>query len=141
MTIAQHRAAIKAAILAVWEEDLSVYEYVQSVTQVPAIVVTPSSEPTITPNASFGRGSARHYYDVICMAPQTEPTSNQMTLDELVDPELTNSIPYIFTSNTSLGGNIAMCTWLRVDNYGGEYKSANIEHIGALVRLEIQTCL
>lgn len=141
MTIAEHRTAIKGAIEAVWEENLSVYEYVQSVTQVPAVVITPASEPTITFNGAFGRGSARHYYDVICLAPQTEATSNQITLDTLVDPDVTNSIPYILHGNTSLGGNVVACSCIRVDNYGGEWPSANIAHIGALVRVEIQTCL
>lgn len=141
MTIAEHRTAIQSAIQAVWEDTLSVYEYVVSVSQVPAVVITPASEPTITPNGGFGRGSNRYYYDVICLAPQGELTSNQITLDELVDPMVNKSIPYIISSNPTLSGTVQTSTWLRVDNYGLEWKSAQVDHIGALVRVEIQTCL
>jgi hypothetical protein len=141
VTITAHRAAFETAIRDVWEDTVSVYEYVQSVTQVPAIVITPAREPTITPNGGFGHGSARYYYDLICMAPQTESTSNQMTLDELVDPQVNKSVPWIISHNPTLGGLVQASSWLRVDNYGGEFKSAQVDHIGALVRVEIQTCL
>lgn len=143
MTMAQHREAIEAAIQAVWTVDdkspLHVYEYVQSVQQVPAVVIIPANEPTITPNSAFGRGSATYNYDLICLAPRTELVSNQMTLDELVDPKVEKSIPWII-STTRVAPPIMAWAWLRVDNYGANWSSANVEHIGALVRIEIQTC-
>jgi len=140
MTMAFHRSAMKAAIQNVWSDTLTVYEYVESVTIVPAVVINVANEPSITFNGAFGRGSARYYYDLICLAPKTELTSNQITLDELVDPEVEKSIPWILHGNPSLGGNIGSVTCLRADNYGGEWSSANVEHIGALVRVEIMTC-
>lgn len=140
MTMAYHRQAMKDAIEAVWTDTLTVYPYVESVLIVPAVVINTANEPTIAFNGSFGRGSARYYYDVICLAPQTELTSNQITLDELVDPKVEKSIPWILHGNPSLGGDIGSVTCLRVDNYGGEWSSANVEHIGALVRIEIMTC-
>ena len=140
MSISQHRLAIEQAILAEWSNDLSVYPYANSVTQVPAVVVTPASEPSITFDAAFGRGSYRYFYDIFCLAPQTESISNQVTLDDLVDPNSATSVPRILHNNRSLGSNIATCVCVRVDNYGGQWSAANIDHIGALVRIEITTC-
>lgn len=121
-------------------EDLNVYNEANSVTQVPAVVINPSNEPTIDFNVSFSKTAAAYYFDVVILTAKTELVSNQQTLDALLDLKDPLSIVSLTKNARTLGGVAMTVRPVRVDNYGGQWSAANIDHIGALLRVEITTC-
>ena len=139
MSMVAVRRAIRDVIMTSLPE-LNVYSTVPGVTQVPAVVIAPSATPSIEYDKSFGKGAAYYYFDVMVMVPFTEMDSNQNDLDKLLDPDELKSVVRALKDNRTLNGTADAVKINRVENYGGSHSAAQVEHIGAVLKVQVYTC-
>lgn len=130
--------AIRTAVKDTLEDNISsfmVYDTVAGVTQVPSAVVVPRS-------ANFSLGMAggncvEWMFDLYVLAPYTDPTLGQNSLDGYIDGAGANSIRRTIKLNPTLGLSDVSANVERMTDYGGEYKAAQIQHIGAQLALKV----
>lgn len=133
------RATLKAAIPV-----LNVYAQVPDVSQLPAVVVLPappsSSGFVCEFNGAFGRGLDTWHLDLYVLVGRAEAALAQQALDQYVTGTGSKSIRRIFYENPDLGlgdGTDAHVEGIR--EYGGEFSTAQIPNVGAVVRLTVRT--
>ncbi len=134
-TLAQIRDGVKTVL-----EDaipgLVVYPRIWSVQLLPAVVVYPAED---TPLVTSGRASVDWDLDLHVLASAGEPVIGQFDLDELIDTGGTRSIvAALFGSD--LGGLPGTdCLVTRMAAYGLQFESVGIDHVGATLRLHVDT--
>lgn len=117
--------------------DLNVYATVPGTAMAPAVVIVPHDKPTARLDVSMGLGPIRYYLSVYVLVPFTEMDDGQDTLDELIDPKNEDSVLAALWG-VDLGG--ADISFGDILEYGGEFQSANVPHIGAKIAIEVYSC-
>ncbi len=133
------RTTLKAAI-----PELNVYAQVPDVSQLPAAVVLPASPSTsgfvCDFNGAFGRGLDTWHLDLYVLVSRAESVLAQQALDKYVTGSGPKSVRRIVYEVPDLGltdGTDAHAEGIR--NYGGEFSTAQVPHVGAVVRLTVRT--
>lgn len=142
-SLAEIRTALKETLRTAIP-GLNVYAEVPDVTQLPAVVVLPAAT-TATGlacdfNGAFGRGLDTWHLDVYVLVARSESVLAQQALDQYVTGTGPKSVRRIVYESPTLGladGTDAHVEGIRL--YGGEFMTANIQHVGAVVRLTVRT--
>lgn len=123
---------------------LNVYAEVPDVSQLPAVVVLPAAASVsglaCDFNGAFGRGLDTWHLDLYILVARTEAVLAQKALDQYVTGTGAKSIRRIVYESPDLGlldGTDAHAEGIHM--YGGEFQTAKIPHVGAVVRLTVRT--
>lgn len=142
-SLAEIRTALKTTLNAAIP-GLNVYAQVPDVTQLPAVVALPAPPSTTGLvcdfNGAFGRGLDTWHLDLYVLVSRTDSVLAQQALDQYVTGAGPKSIRRIVYEVPDLGladGTDAHAEGVR--DYGGEFRTAQIPHIGAVVRLTVRT--
>lgn len=115
---------------------LRAYDTVPDIVNLPALLVLPvESDFAVT----AARGFDRHTFDLFVMVSRTVPRVGQDSLDAFVTGAGPQSVRAVIFANRTLGlaGTDASITGM--SRYGGTFAAANIDHIGAALRLVVTT--
>lgn len=143
-SLTEIRAAIRTVLKANLA-DLNVYSEVSDVEQLPAVVVMPAFDPSTSGmvcdfNGAMGRGLDTWHIDLYVLVGRGDAVLAQKQLDQYVTGTGPKSIRRIVYQNSSLGlsdGTDAHAEGVR--QYGGKFNAAQIQHVGAVVRLTVRT--
>ena len=128
------RTAIKTTIEAAIS-DFIVYDTVAGATQVPCAVVVPRTADFQLGMA--GGGCVEWNFDLYVLAPYTDPKVGQNALDAYVDGTGARSIKAAIKATPTLGLSDVSALVEKLVDYGGEYKTAQVQHIGAKLALKV----
>lgn len=137
---------VRTAIQEVLREEcpnLRVYPELRSVITVPAIVITPSTGPNEKSADFDGRtfGSWTWFLDLMVMVHAGNLEQAQQQLDALVSPDEPGSLPAILDSRSPGvlldSPTIDILKVVELRDYGGSYSAADVDHIGACLKLEV----
>jgi hypothetical protein len=131
-TVSEVRDAVKSTLEASISS-LLVYDTVPDVTQVPCVVVVPRMG-----NYVIGMGNCVEWvFDLFVLVPRSPVDVSQDSLDAYLDSTGASSIPYVVKSNPGLGLDDIFAQITEMTDYGGEYKAAQVDHIGAQLALKV----
>lgn len=116
--------------------DLSVYRTVPDVVNLPALVVMPAESDFV---GAMGRGMVTHLFDLYVLVSNREAGLAQDDLDEFVNVFGAKSVPQAVWNNRSLGLAKTDAHVSGMSGYGGSFETAHIEHVGAVLRLNVHT--
>lgn len=134
-SLAQLRDGV-AGILEAAIPRLNAYPRIWSVQVLPAVVVYPAEDaPLVT------SGSATRTWDLnlYVLASAGEPVIGQYDLDELIDTSGPRSVIAALHGNSDLGLEDTDCVVRGITAYGQQYESVGIDHVGAVLRLYVET--
>ncbi len=112
------------------------YARVQDVVNLPALVVGP---PKVDFTIAFKRGLDQWEFELYILVAIPEMDSAQKELDIYCAGSGASSIREIFFNNNTMGGVVEDCIVTAMDNYGGNYSTAKIPHVGACIKLTAYT--
>lgn len=141
-TLTEIRAALKATLKAAVPA-LNVYSEVSDVTQVPAVVVMPSPRSdglSCNFHGAFGRGMDEWTLDLYVLVARTDSVLAQKNLDQYVTGKGPKSLREVIFTQADLGltdGTDATAEGIR--EYGGNFSTASVQHVGAVLRLTVRT--
>lgn len=116
--------------------DLEVYDTVPDVAITPAVVVIPESADF---NIAMGRGTDRYEFDLFVLAGRAVADEEQDSLDEHITGAGARSIRQAIFNNRDLGLTGIDAHISGMSRYGGQFDAAEIQHIGAVLRLVVLT--
>ena len=130
---------IRDAIKTIIEENLEgvrCYATVPESIELPAVVVTPTSANF---DVAFGRGTDTWQFDLSVVVSWADSMVSQLQLDELVSGAGVRSVRQTIFENRTLGRTDCDAHVVEVLQYGTGFSFANINHIGAVLRLIVHT--
>jgi hypothetical protein len=116
---------------------LRVTATVPDVANLPAVVILPR---TTNFDMAFGRGFDEYEFDLAVLVSRAEPRTGQDALDAFITGAGSSSIRQTVFNNRTLGlsdGTQAHVS--RMSDYGTQFPAAGVDHIGAVLRLVVQT--
>lgn len=131
--------AIRDAIKATIENNvdpLSGYDTVPDVVNVPAFVVVPE---TANFDVSMARGTDTWNFKLFVLVSTANMDTGQDTLDSFVSGGGINSIRQAVFVNKDLGLTDTNAHVTGMSDYGAQFPIASIEHIGAVLGLQVHT--
>lgn len=134
-TLAALRDAIKTTITANIS-GIQVYDTVPDVTVVPAVVIYPADADF---DFAMGRGSDKEEFDLYVLCQRAVADEGQNTLDELTAGSGARSIRQVIFNNPTLGLASTDAHVSGRSGYGGQFETALIQHVGAMLRLVVLT--
>lgn len=134
-TLSAIRQAIETTILN--NLDIQVYSNVPDVATVPAVVVMPrQADFTVT----MGRGFDTWFIDLYVLTSRSVIGEGQSALDAYVNGSGTTSIRQVIFNNRDLGLVGEVDAHISgMSRYGGNFDVAQVQHIGAVLELVVQT--
>jgi len=112
-----------------------VYDTIQGVTQVPAIVVEPDVADLIKPAPGTDQDWKFNLYVLVAFA---QPDQRQDQLDAMLSGVGDKSITKLLQADPSLGVNEGVrAVAAQIGGYGGQWKTLQIPHIGAWIRVHV----
>lgn len=115
---------------------LTVYDTVPDATNLPALVTVPVSADF---NVAMGRGADTWQLDLYVMVSTADMGLGQDALDGFVSGAGATSIRAAVWASRSLGLPDVDATVTDMSNYGANFAQSSIQHIGAVLRLTVQT--
>lgn len=137
-SIGQVRAGIKATIENA-VADLRVYRTVEEIAHPPAVVVALATDDTADFTGAMQRGMDTWQYDLTVLVPYPDAVIGQDDLDQYIDGAGDKSIRQAIYLNRSLGLVRTDAHVARVSAYSSSYETADLQHIGAVLRLIVHT--
>lgn len=137
-SIAQIRAGIKTII----ENnigDIIVYRRTPQIAHPPCVVVSLAQDETADFDKAMGKGMDTWNYDLFVLAPDRDDEIGQDDLDQFIDGDGDKSIRAAIFANPTLGLANTNAHISGVSQYGANFESADIQHIGAVMRLVVHT--
>lgn len=133
-TLAEVRDALVTTIKDNVEVELFEYKNVPDVAQLPAVVDRPLSAKYVV---NMG-GDATYEFQLYVLCSRRDTDTAQDELDALVSHYGPNSIPRAINDHDDLGidGVTALC--YAMDAYGGHYSTAQIPHVGAILKVRVE---
>lgn len=135
---------IRTAIATTLEQNIDgllVSRTVRGVTQVPAAVVVPTPRPlTADFTGAFQRGMDTWFLDIYVLVGIGEEEASQDELDSYLTGAGENSIRQVLYRNAAVGltdGTDVSVTG--VSDYGGAFGAADIDHVGAILKVTART--
>lgn len=139
--LADIRTGLIDTIVDYVETEVHGYAYMEDVTHLPAILVKPGGGGRDDKAADFtsamNRGTEVWMFQIIVLCQRGHATAGQKQLDEFISKTGVNSLRQAVWNTPDLGlGDVdAMITG--VSDYGAEWKSANVENVGAAVLVKV----
>lgn len=115
---------------------IEVYDTVPDVAVVPAVVIYPADADF---DFAMGRGTDREEFDLYVLCQRAVADEGQNTLDELTAGSGDRSIREVIFNNPTLGLESTDAHVSSRSGYGGQFETALVPHIGALLRLVVVT--
>ncbi|MFH8405572.1 hypothetical protein ACH4FX_12465 [Streptomyces sp. NPDC018019] len=142
-TLGEIKQAVKATLKAHIPR-LNVYGDVPDVSQLPAVVVLPAKSSAgglvCDFNGAMGRGLDTWRLDLYVLVSRTETTLGQQSLDAYVSGAGKRSLRRVFFEHSDLGLSDGTDAHPEgISDYGGNFATASIDHVGAVVRLIVRT--
>lgn len=134
-TLSAIRDAVKTTITANIS-GVEVYDTVPDVAITPAVVVFPA-EADFT--VAMGRGTDRWEFDLYVLCQRAVADEGQNALDAYVTGAGASSIRQVVFNNPTLGVADTDAHISQMRDYGGQFESAQIPHVGARLRLVVLT--
>lgn len=137
-SIAQIRAAIKTTI----ENNIdgiTVYRRTPQIAHPPCVVVSLAQDETADFDKAMNKGMDTWNYDLFVLASDRDDEIGQDDLDEFIDGDGDKSIRAAIFANPTLGLANTNVHISGVSQYGANFESADIQHIGAVMRLVVHT--
>ena len=134
-TFAQVRAALVNTIENGVESEIYSYDYVPDVTNCPAIVAKPLSANF---TESFSLDAKFEFQLFVLVSRRGDPSLGQSELDGFVSHCGPDSIRQVLFENPSLGLENVDAFAYAMDGYGGQFTSAQIPHVGAIVKIRVE---
>lgn len=133
-TFAEIRQALVTTVQANIEMEIFEYAKVPDVNQCPAIIVKPLSAKYVV---NMGQ-DATYEMQLVVLCSRRDTDTGQDDLDAFVSHYGPNSIPRAINAHPGLGidGVDALC--YSMDSYGGEYATAKIPHVGAILKVRVE---
>lgn len=131
------RQAIADTITAGASDEVFVYATVEDMTQVPAVIVEPATADFDT---TFGASMDDWIFNVFVMCSRAYLPTGTNQLDGFCQGWGPNSVRRIIFETPDLGlpdDTDATVTGLR--GYGGQWQTASIPHVGAILRVCVRT--
>lgn len=137
-SLEQIRAAIKQTIQSNTSLELSAYDYVADLGEVPAIIVEPENTDF---EGAFARGMYTWKLRIYVLASRGPSSEHgQFLLDRMLDYGNGDGIPKILFDNPTLGLTDGTdCELIQMFGYGGEFAWSKIPHVGAILRVRVIT--
>lgn len=135
-TLTQIRRALATTISDGVASEVFDYAHVADVQQLPAVVIIPEEADF---SGAFQRGLDEWKIDVYVLVPRTETVNAQEELDEYITGSGPESIRQVIYNNPTLGLADTDAYVLGVKGYGGEFQSARVPHIGAVLKVCVRT--
>jgi hypothetical protein len=113
------------------------YDHAPDITVVPALLILPAETNF---DVAFGRGFDTHLLDLFVMVGRVSPRTGQDSLNAYVTGAGPQSIRQAIFARRTLGltdGTDAHVSGM--SRYGGSFSAAQIDHIGAVLRLVVTT--
>lgn len=129
------RDAIKATVEAA-NPELFGYDTVPEVANLPAVVAVPDIADFAV---AMGRGADTWELDLAVLVPWTDADVSQDALDELVTGAGPKSIRQVIFQNRTLGLDDVDAHISGMSEYGAQFEMAQIEHLGAKLRIVVHT--
>lgn len=134
-TLSAIRIAVKATLEAAIPA-LRVHSKLAEVVNLPAVVVVPTEAEY---DVAFGRGLDTWPIDLYVLTSSAAPRSAQDALDAFVSGAGSSSIRQAIFNAKSLGLNETEAHVANMRGYGSRFDIADIDHIGAVLRLVVFT--
>jgi hypothetical protein len=134
-------AKIKRALADVIEahvtsEELNVFTYIPDLIQTPAICIEPHMSKY---DGSMSRGDDMWRFSVYIVVQRTDAEDSQDFLDGFLEGTGPRSIREAIYNNTDLGLPDCQAFVTGMHEYGGGYRDARIDVIGAVLRVDVHT--
>jgi hypothetical protein len=115
---------------------IEVYDTVPEVAVVPAVVVIPfDADFTVT----MGRGTDSYNIDLFVLCSRAVADQGQDDLDSFATGAGTSSVREAIWNNKTLGLSDVNAHIAGMNRYGGQFETAQIPHVGAVLRLVVMT--
>jgi hypothetical protein len=137
-TIAQVRAGFKTTI----ENTISglfVYRTVPEIANLPAVACSLAPDETANFTVAMGRGTDTWNYDLYVLAAYRDAEIGQDDLDQFIDGNGDKSIRQAIFNNRSLGLPNVDAHISGVSQYGSNFETNDLQHVGAVMRLVVHT--
>jgi hypothetical protein len=137
-TIGQIRQAVKD-LLENTIDGVTVYRAMVEAASVPCVVIALAGDDTADFAVAMNKGTDRWHYDLHVMTANRDAEIGQDDLDPYIDGAGPKSIRAAVFANRTLGlANTD--AWINgVSAYNASYESADLQHIGATLRLIVHT--
>jgi hypothetical protein len=124
---------IEAAVTA---EELNVYTYIPDLIQTPAVCIDPHNSDF---TGAMARGDDMWRFNVYVVVQRTDAEESQDFLDGLLDSDGPSSVRGAIFAKPDLGLSDCQAFVTSMHEYGGGYRDARIDVIGAVLRVDVHT--
>lgn len=115
---------------------LTAYDTVPDVTNLPAVVCVPD---TADFDVAMGRGTDTWEFDLYVLVGTADMGLGQDALDGFITGAGPNSIRAAVFANRNLGLGDCNATITGMSDYGAKFAMADLQHLGAILRLVVHT--
>lgn len=123
------------------ETDLYGYAFMEDITTLPAVLAKPGGGGRDDKAGDFtvtmARGTEIWSFQLILLCQRGHPEAGQRQLDEFISKAGVNSIRQAIWNTPDLGLGDVDATITGISDYGAEWKSANVDNIGAAVHVKV----
>ena len=136
-SLTQIRKALKNTIDNHTTAELFVYDLVEDLGQLPAVIIEPTSSEF---EEAMNRGLDCWYFNLyILVSPAADSANGQSLLDQLISGAGPNSIRELLFNRPDLGLSNTDASVLGMKDYGGKLEWASIQHVGAILKVRVLT--
>jgi hypothetical protein len=128
-SLTEIREALKATLA---QAGLNVYETVADVNNSPAAVIMPDAASFI---GAMHMGTDEYYFDIPVLVSAHNIRDAQNQLDKYVTGQGDKSLRQLLFQNQSLGLDDVSCIAKGFKGYGGSFKTAMTNQVGAVLRV------
>lgn len=130
------RDAIAATVEHGVADEVFVYDEVPDAANLPALIIKPDKCDFA---GAMSRGLDTWDFSLYMLVARTDTVTNQEQLDEFVTSDGVNSIRAAIDNRPDLGLDDTDAFVSGVEGYGGEFETARVQHIGAILKVVVRT--
>lgn len=130
------RKALSDVIEGYCLDELNMYQNVPDRINTPGVIVKPHTAKFL---GAMARADDLWRFDVYVVVSRTDTESAQENLDEYLASTGPNSIRQAIFETPDLGLGDCQADVVGLTEYGGEYRAARTDYMGAILRVEVHT--
>lgn len=135
-SLSQIRTALAETISEGVDSELLTYDTVPDVAQLPAAVIRPRD---CNFAKAFNRGLDEWDFDIFVLVGRTDTQGGQEQLDGFIAGAGPDSIREVLFNNPTMGLADSDAFVKGMSGYGGEFNTARITHVGAILKVVVRT--
>jgi hypothetical protein len=135
-SLANLRKALGETIENHISQEINIYQNVPDLIQAPAILIEPHMSRF---DGAMARGDDMWRFNVYIVVNRGESDSSQELLDEFLESAGPNSVREAIFKNPTLGLDDTEAFVSSMHEYGGGYRAARVDVMGAILRVDIHT--